>query len=96
MDKYKDKYRIESNRLQGWNYSANGSYFITIVTQNRECNLGHIKNNKMILSDFGKIISSEWFKSFEIRNELFGDEFIVMPNHLHAIITIKNVMMKTI
>lgn len=40
----------------------------------------------MILSDFGKIVSREWYKSFKIRNELFLDEFIIMPNHLHAIL----------
>jgi len=89
MSKYKNKYRIESNRMPGWDYSGNGMYFITIVTQNRECNLGEIENNKMILSDFGKIIETEWYKSFKIRNELFLDEFIIMPNHLHAIIILE-------
>jgi len=42
----------------------------------------------MVLSDFGKIVDAEWKKSFEIRNELFVDEYIVMPNHLHAIVII--------
>jgi putative transposase len=36
----------------------------------------------MILSDFGKIVDNEWNLSFEIRNELFCDEYIIMPNHL--------------
>ena len=40
------------------------------------------------LSDFGKIVDAEWNKSFEIRNELFLDEYIIMPNHLHAIVVI--------
>jgi len=43
----------------------------------------------MILSDFGKIAEIEWYKSFEIRKELILDEFIIMPNHLHAIVIIK-------
>ena len=90
MKKYKGKYRIESHRLKGWDYSSDAVYFITLVTQNRECNLGYILNNEMILSDFGKIIETEWLKSFEIRNELFLDEYIIMPNHLHAIIIIDN------
>ena len=40
----------------------------------------------MMLNDFGKIATDEWFKSFEMRKELFLDEFILMPNHLHAIV----------
>jgi putative transposase len=91
MAKYNNKYRIESHRKPNWDYSKNGLYFITIVTQNRICNLGEIKNNEMILSDFGKIVENEWFKSFEMRKELILDEFIIMPNHLHAIVEIDTV-----
>lgn len=42
----------------------------------------------MILSDFEKIACDEWYKSFEIRQELILDEFVIMPNHLHAIVVI--------
>ncbi len=89
MKKYKNKYRIASNRMPGWDYSGNGYYFITLVTQNRKCNLGKIVDGKMMLSEFGKIIENEWNKSFTIRDELFCDEYIIMPNHLHAIIILK-------
>ena len=92
-DKFKNKYRIKTHRLPGWDYSGNGYYFITIVTQNRNCNLGEIVTThsrvSMVLSDFGKIVQTEWYKSFEIRDELFLDEFIIMPNHLHAIIILE-------
>ncbi len=74
--------------MPGWDYSGNGYYFITLVTQNRECNLGKIIDGKMVLSGFGKIVDAEWNKSFEIRHELFLDEYIIMPNHLHAIVII--------
>ena len=84
--RYKEIYRVESNRLQGWDYAGNGHYFITLVTQHRTCHLGYIKNEKMYLSEFGKIIESEWIKSFNIRHELFLEEWIIMPNHIHAII----------
>ncbi|MFW6248509.1 MAG: transposase [Bacteroidota bacterium] len=86
MDKFRNKYRIKSYRMPQWDYSGNGMYFITLVTQNRECNLGEIVNGEMILSAFGKIVNDEWLKSFEIRNELFFDEYIIMPNHVHAIV----------
>jgi REP element-mobilizing transposase RayT len=90
MEKYKGKYRSESNRLRGWDYSSDGHYFITINTYDRACLFGDIVNGKMILNDFGKIATDEWFKSFEIRQELFLNEFILMPNHLHAIVGLKS------
>ena len=86
MDKFQNKYRIQSNRMPQWDYSGDGIYFITMVTQNRDCNLGHINDGEMIFSEFGKIVNDEWLKSFEIRTELFLDEYIIMPNHLHAIV----------
>lgn len=88
MTLYKNKYRVESNRMPKWDYSGNGIYFITIIVQNRKCLLGEIKDQKMIFSDFGKIVLSEWNKSFKMRQELYLDEVQVMPNHLHAIVVI--------
>jgi len=91
-EKFKNKYRGISHRKPGWDYSSDGMYFITLVTQNRICNLGKIidtaGNAYVQLSDFGQMVDAEWKKSFEIRNELFMDEYIIMPNHLHAIVVI--------
>lgn len=91
--KFKNRYRSASHRKPGWDYSSDGFYYITLVTQNRVCNLGEIVMDNVPsiqLSDFGKIVDVEWHKSFEIRNELFLDEYIIMPNHLHAIVVINN------
>lgn len=52
MANFKKKYRIESNRLHRWDYSKNGYNFITLITQNRKCNLGKIVQGKIVLSDF--------------------------------------------
>lgn len=94
IEKYRNKYRIASHRKPNWDYSSNGMYFLTMVTQGRVCNLGKIVNANgivtMQLSDFGKMVSAEWFKSFDIRRELILDEFIIMPNHLHAIVIINS------
>jgi REP element-mobilizing transposase RayT len=90
MTKFKDKYRIESTRLRNWDYGRNASYFITICTQNRECYFGDIVDGEMTLSEIGKIASAEWLKTFEMRPDmnLCMGEFVVMPNHFHAIIGI--------
>ena len=85
-DKFKDKYRIPSNRLRGWDYARNGHYYITIVTADRKRLFGEIVNGEMVLNDWGQIVYDEFFKSFEMRTELFLGEFVLMPDHLHAIV----------
>ncbi len=89
MSKYLNKYRNESFRAQWWNYSNEGSYFITICTADRKLILGEISNKEMHLSPIGEIVLEEWNKSFEIRTELFFDIFVIMPNHIHAILRIE-------
>ena len=37
MTLYKNKYRVESTRLAGWDYSSPGYYFVTICTKYKEC-----------------------------------------------------------
>lgn len=90
MEKYKNKYRIASARAQWWNYGWCAAYFITVCTQNREHYFGDIINGEMILSEIGDITQSEWFKTFEMRPDmnLYRGEFMIMPNHFHAIIGI--------
>jgi len=86
IEKFKDKYRIPSNRFRGWDYASSGHYYITIVTAGRNRLFGEIKNGEMILNDLGQIVYDEFFKSFELREELFLGEFVLMPDHLHAIV----------
>ena len=85
-EKFKDNYRIPSNRLRGWDYASNGHYYITIVTADRKRLFGEIVNGEMVLNDWGRIVYDEFFKSFEMRAELFLGEFVLMPDHLHAIV----------
>jgi REP element-mobilizing transposase RayT len=85
-DKFKDKYKILSNRLRGWDYACNGHYYITIVTADRKRLFGEIVDGEMVLNDWGQIVYDEFFKSFEMRSELFLGEFVLMPDHLHAIV----------
>ena len=89
-DKFKNKYRNGTFRLQSWDYNSKGFYFITICTQNREHYFGEIQNGKMILSEIGKFAEKYWL---EIPNQFSFirlHEFVVMPNHVHGILEIKN------
>ncbi|NPA68204.1 MAG: hypothetical protein GXO50_06305 [Chlorobi bacterium] len=87
---YKEKYKITSNRLQGYDYSSEGAYFITICTAKHLCEFGKIENDEMILNNFGKIVEKEWYKSEKIRKEISFGEFCIMPNHIHGIVFIGN------
>jgi len=88
MALFKNKYRIESNRLKNWDYSSTGFYFITICTKNMECFFGEIIGDKMKLSPIGEIVTSSWSKIPEFNSNVRLDEWVVMPNHIHGIIVI--------
>ena len=89
-DKFQNKFRIESARLKNWDYGSQASYFVTICTKDRLHYFGEVINREMILNDVGKIVETEWLKTFEIRPDmnLTMGEYKVMPNHFHAIICI--------
>lgn len=85
-DKFQGKYRIPSVRLQNWDYGSNAIYFVTICTQGRELYFGEIADEKMVLSEIGKIAHRFWN---EIPNHFpFVElgEYVVMPNHAHGIL----------
>jgi len=79
-----------SARLQGYDYSQAGAYFITLVTFQRAELFGSIHDGQMQLSRCGEIVREEWFASADIRKEirLYPEEFVVMPNHVHGIVWI--------
>jgi len=77
-----------SIRLQGYDYSQAGAYFVTMCTRNRECLFGDIMDGEMRLNAIGHIVIDEWVKTAEIRNEIELDEWVVMPNHFHGILVI--------
>lgn len=88
MDKYQNKYRIPSTRLQNWDYGWSASYFVTICTENRKCYFGAIVQDKMHLSPLGTLAETCWY---EIQHHAPGVElgpFVVMPNHIHGILTL--------
>lgn len=86
---FQNKNRIESTRLKNWDYSSNGYYYITICTKNREWLFGNIVGEKIQLSAIGEIVLQGWNDSFVMRAELFCDQFVIMPNHIHGIIIIE-------
>jgi REP element-mobilizing transposase RayT len=88
-DIHRDHHR-RSIRLRGYDYSQAGAYFITIVTQDRTCLLGDVVDGQMRLNEFGEIVREEWLRTAQMRSNVALDAFVIMPNHLHGIIILRD------
>ncbi len=86
-----EKHHRRSIRLGGYDYSQPGAYFITLCTHNRQCLFGDVVNGKMVLNGYGKIVEHCWLEIPQHFEHVELDEYVVMPNHIHGIIIIKNV-----
>ncbi len=85
---FQNKYRGDSIRLQNWDYRWAGSYFITICTKDRIHYFGEVNNGEMKLSQIGVIADLCWCEIKNHAKNIELEEFIIMPNHMHGIITI--------
>jgi REP element-mobilizing transposase RayT len=86
----KNKHRRKNIRLAGYDYKQSGAYFVTIVTQNRECLFGEIVDGGMRLNEAGKVVAGSWAALPNHYANTGLDEFVVMPNHIHGIITLQD------
>ncbi len=85
---YKDRKR---NRLKEFDYTQGYWYFVTICVKDMKMFLGKVSNEKIILNNFGKIVEEKWL-DLKIKHPwLYLDEYVVMPNHFHGIITFEAV-----
>jgi REP element-mobilizing transposase RayT len=78
----------QSIRLQGYDYSNQCAYFVTICTWSRENILGNVLNSAMQLTSFGEIVMKCWEELPNHYKNIELDQFVIMPNHLHGIIWI--------
>jgi putative transposase len=86
---FRNRYRIPSTRLPGWDYGKGGVYCVTICTHERICWFGEVAEGKMILSDLGTIVAEEWIEMARRRPYITLDAWVVMPNHVHGILRIE-------
>lgn len=85
MDKLPKRKRI---RLENYDYTQNGYYFVTICTYNREKILSVINDNEITLYPIGEIIEQE-LKLLESKYNIEISPYVIMPDHIHAIIRIE-------
>ena len=88
MDKFQNKYRIPSARLQLWDYRWAATYFITICTEERKNYFGEINidDNCIQLSQVGVIADILWHQIPVHSKGVELGSFVVMPNHIHGIL----------
>lgn len=89
----------KKNRLENYDYSQNGLYFITICTKNRIEYFGKIENANVCatigrpytaLSDYGMVVEKAIKNISDLYNYVFVDKYVIMPNHVHLILRIEN------
>ena len=80
----------QSIRLQGYDYSQSGAYFITICTYKKEKYFGEIVNAEVKLNLLGQYAFHQWKMIPQRVTNVELDEFIIMPNHIHGIIVIRS------
>lgn len=79
-----------SIRMQGWDYSQAGLYFVTICVFKKKSIFGDIVSGKMIFNDAGKIANDCWLEIPIHFPNVVLHEHIIMPNHVHGIIELHN------
>ncbi len=78
-----------SIRLPDYDYSQDGAYFLTLVTQERACLFGEIIAEQMVLNQQGQIILDWWTELPNKFPSIFLGVHVLMPNHLHGVIAIQ-------
>ncbi len=62
--------------------------FVTINTEDRQCHFGHVKDGRMVYSPAGEVAHRAFEWLYSLRANLQLGEWVVMPNHVHALIRV--------
>jgi putative transposase len=87
----------KANRLDGYDYSQNGAYFITICINERKQLLWEKVRANFVrpdgnpqFSNIGLIIDNEINRLSIIYKNVSIDKYVIMPNHIHLIIVLQD------
>ncbi len=81
-------------RLDDFDYSSGGAYFITICTQDRRCILSRVvgrglapaETNEIEYTLFGEVAKRQLLLLEKRYGCLTIDQYVIMPNHIHIIL----------
>ncbi|PIZ57785.1 hypothetical protein COY23_00995 [bacterium (Candidatus Torokbacteria) CG_4_10_14_0_2_um_filter_35_8] len=79
----------KQHRLPGYGYFQNGYYFVTICIKLKEWFFGNVVNRKMKLSKIGEVAKKYWLEIPKHFKDVFLDQWIIVPDHIHGIIVIE-------
>ncbi|MEI6205174.1 MAG: transposase [Desulfuromonadales bacterium] len=85
-----DIHHRRSIRLKDYDYAQAGAYFVTICVWQRECLFGDIVDGEMHLNDAGRVVDTVWCELPARFSHVSLDEYVIMPNHFHAIILLND------
>lgn len=85
---FDNTYRTKSIRLPERDYSRPGSYFVTLCTQWQKSYFGKVIDGDMKLNEIGEIVQHIWSEIPHCFQDVELDIGLIMPNHIHGIITI--------
>lgn len=82
-------WRRRTLRLPGSGAAAPAVFLVTLGTAGRECLFGAVTaQGAVVLNEFGWMVQREWLRTGFMRPELELDAYVVMPNHLHAVLAV--------
>lgn len=84
-----ERFRRRSIRLKGYDYTQAGAYFVTVCTHQRVHLFGQVADGGMMPNALGDIVQRCWDAIPEHMPHAAVGEFIVMPNHVHGIVVIR-------
>ena len=81
-------------RLERYDYSTAGAYYITMCTHNRRCLLSHIVGRGLAPAEtqytvYGQIAEEQLFLLEKRYPSLKINQYVIMPNHIHAIFVLE-------
>ena len=82
-------------RLEGYDYSHGGMYFITICVKDRHNVLGDAVGDaalgvpSVVLTEAGKVVKRH-IENINQQDGINVIEYVVMPNHIHLLVFIDN------
>ena len=85
MPFHPDVHHRRSIRMRSYDYAAGGAYFITVCARERAPVFGEIADGAMRLNGAGRVVDECWRDTAIVRPYVTLDEFVVMPDHFHAI-----------
>ena len=88
VEKNSANHNRHSIRMKGYDYSLAGAYFVTVVAYQRSSIFGEVANGEVKLNRYGSIAFQQWIRLGKGSKHSSFPTFIIMPNHVHAIVCI--------